>query len=52
MKYVTEITSVLTLGGLDLEPAQCSSILPTTVTDVADFFAITGFTVVFQSPLM
>lgn len=35
-----------------LDPAQCSSIILTTVTDVVGFFAFLGFAVVFQSRLM
>jgi len=35
-----------------LDPAQCSSIILTTVTDVIGFFAFLGFAVVFQSRLL
>ncbi len=35
-----------------LDPAQCSSIILTTVTDVMGFFAFLGFAVVFQSQLV
>jgi magnesium transporter len=35
-----------------LDPAQCSSIILTTVTDVVGFFAFLGFAVVFQSRLV
>jgi magnesium transporter len=35
-----------------LDPAQCSSIILTTVTDVVGFFAFLGFAVLFQSRLM
>ncbi len=35
-----------------LDPAQCSSIILTTVTDVVGFFAFLGFAVVFQHQLM
>jgi magnesium transporter len=35
-----------------LDPAQCSSIILTTVTDVIGFFAFLGFAVVFQSHLI
>ena len=35
-----------------LDPAQCSSIILTTVTDVVGFFAFLGFAVVFQNQLM
>ena len=31
-----------------LDPAQCSSIILTTVTDVVGFFAFPGFAVLFQ----
>ncbi|MBE7504252.1 MAG: magnesium transporter [Verrucomicrobiales bacterium] len=35
-----------------LDPAQCSSIILTTVTDVIGFFAFLGFAVLFQSHLL
>jgi magnesium transporter len=35
-----------------LDPAQCSSIILTTVTDVVGFFAFLGFAVIFQGLLM
>lgn len=35
-----------------LDPAQCSSIILTTVTDVVGFFAFLGFAVVFQNRLL
>ena len=35
-----------------LDPAQCSSIILTTVTDVVGFFAFLGFAVLFQSRLI
>jgi magnesium transporter len=35
-----------------LDPAQCSSIILTTVTDVIGFFAFLGFAVVFQNHLL
>jgi magnesium transporter len=37
---------------LGLDPAQCSSIVLTTVTDIVGFFAFLGFAVVFQSYLV
>ncbi len=37
---------------LGLDPAQCSSIILTTVTDVVGFFAFLGFAVIFQSYLV
>jgi magnesium transporter len=37
---------------LGLDPAQCSSIILTTVTDVVGFFAFLGFAVVFQAHLV
>jgi len=40
------------MKALGLDPAQCSSIILTTVTDVVGFFAFLGFAVVFQSHLM
>ena len=36
---------------LGLDPAQCSSIILTTVTDVVGFFAFLGFALVFQGQL-
>ena len=42
----------LALKGLGLDPAQCSNIILTTVTDVVGFFAFLGLAVVFQSMLM
>lgn len=35
-----------------LDPAQCSNIILTTVTDVVGFFAFLGFAVIFQEQLM
>jgi magnesium transporter len=35
-----------------LDPAQCSNIILTTVTDVVGFFAFLGFAVIFQSKLL
>jgi magnesium transporter len=35
-----------------LDPAQCSSIILTTVTDVMGFFAFLGFAVLFQAFLL
>lgn len=40
------------MKSLGLDPAQCSSIILTTVTDVVGFFAFLGFAVVFQSQLI
>ena len=40
------------MKALGLDPAQCSSIILTTVTDVVGFFAFLGFAVVFQSYLI
>jgi magnesium transporter len=37
---------------LGLDPAQCSSIILTTVTDVVGFFAFLGFAVIFQHYLL
>lgn len=37
---------------MGLDPAQCSSIILTTVTDVVGFFAFLGFAVVFQNRLL
>ncbi len=39
------------LKSLGFDPAQCSSIILTTVTDVVGFFAFLGFAVLFQSYL-
>jgi len=39
------------MKAMGLDPAQCSSIILTTVTDVVGFFAFLGFAVVFQSHL-
>lgn len=38
----------ITLKAVGLDPAQCSSIILTTVTDVVGFFAFLGFAVLFQ----
>jgi magnesium transporter len=40
------------MKAVGLDPAQCSSIILTTVTDVVGFFAFLGFAVVFQSHLV
>jgi len=40
------------MKAVGLDPAQCSSIILTTVTDVIGFFAFLGFAVLFQSHLM
>lgn len=42
----------LTMKALHLDPAQCSSIILTTITDVMGFFAFLGFAVLFQSFLV
>jgi magnesium transporter len=41
----------LAMKALRLDPAQCSSIILTTVTDVVGFFAFLGFALIFQSYL-
>jgi magnesium transporter len=40
------------MKGMGLDPAQCSNIILTTVTDVIGFLAFLGFAVVFQSHLL
>ncbi len=40
------------MKAMGLDPAQCSSIILTTVTDVVGFFAFLGFAVIFQSRLL
>jgi len=40
------------MKAIGLDPAQCSSIILTTVTDVMGFFAFLGFAVLFQSYLV
>jgi magnesium transporter len=42
----------LTMKALGADPAQSSSIILTTVTDVVGFFAFLGFAVVFQNFLI
>jgi magnesium transporter len=42
----------LTMKKLHLDPAQCSSIILTTVTDVMGFFAFLGFAVLFRNYLI
>jgi magnesium transporter len=42
----------ITMKALGMDPAQSSSIILTTVTDVVGFFAFLGFAVVFQGYLM
>jgi magnesium transporter len=42
----------IVMKALGLDPAQCSSIILTTVTDVVGFFAFLGFAVIFQSYLV
>ena len=46
------MVSVAEGGTCNQVPAQCSSIILTTVTDVVGFFAFLGFAVVFQSRLV
>lgn len=41
----------IAMKSLGLDPAQCSSIILTTVTDIIGFFAFLGFAVIFQSHL-
>lgn len=41
----------IVMKAVGLDPAQCSSIILTTVTDVVGFFAFLGFAVVFQGYL-
>lgn len=41
----------ITMKAVGLDPAQSSSIILTTITDVVGFFAFLGFAVVFQSYL-
>jgi len=42
----------LTMKALGLDPAQCSNIILTTITDVLGFFAFLGFAVIFQNYLI
>ncbi|OGX36016.1 MAG: magnesium transporter [Omnitrophica WOR_2 bacterium RIFCSPHIGHO2_02_FULL_52_10] len=42
----------LAMKSLGMDPAQCSSIILTTITDVMGFFAFLGFAVLFQNQLM
>lgn len=42
----------LTMKAVGLDPAQCSNIILTTVTDVMGFFTFLGFAVLFQSYLI
>ncbi len=42
----------LAMKGMGLDPAQCSNIILTTVTDVMGFFAFLGFAVLFQNFLI
>jgi magnesium transporter len=42
----------LAMKSLRLDPAQCSGIILTTITDVMGFFAFLGFAVLFQNQLM
>jgi magnesium transporter len=45
-------TIPLGMKALGLDPAQCSNIILTTVTDVMGFFSFLGFAVLFQSHLI
>lgn len=40
------------MKAIGLDPAQCSSIILTTLTDVMGFFAFLGFAVLFQNYLI
>ena len=42
----------IAMKAVGLDPAQCSSIILTTVTDVVGFFAFLGFAVLFQAQLV
>lgn len=42
----------LFMKGIGLDPAQCSNIILTTITDVMGFFAFLGFAVIFQDYLI
>jgi magnesium transporter len=42
----------LIMKGLGLDPAQCSNIILTTITDVMGFFSFLGFAVIFQNYLI
>lgn len=42
----------LVMKRIGLDPAQCSNIILTTVTDVVGFFAFLGFAVIFKDKLM
>ena len=42
----------ITMKAVGLDPAQCSNIILTTVTDVMGFFAFLGFALVFQKYLV
>ncbi len=42
----------IVMRALGLDPAQCSSIILTTITDVIGFLAFLGFAVLFQNQLM
>ncbi|MFC2149205.1 magnesium transporter [Candidatus Auribacterota bacterium] len=42
----------ITMKGIGLDPAQCSNIILTTITDVLGFFAFLGFAVIFQNLLI
>lgn len=42
----------LIMKGLGLDPAQCSNIILTTITDVMGFFSFLGFAVIFQKYLV
>jgi magnesium transporter len=40
------------MKGIGLDPAQCSNIILTTITDVMGFFSFLGFAVIFQKYLV
>ena len=42
----------ITMKWIGLDPAQCSNIILTTITDVMGFFSFLGFAVIFQKYLM
>ena len=42
----------ISMKAMHLDPAQCSNIILTTITDVMGFFAFLGFAVIFQDYLM
>ena len=40
------------MKAIKLDPAQCSNIILTTITDVMGFLAFLGFAVIFQNRLV